>query len=181
MSTAIPGAGSSGVLSIRETAWILGVDRAEVYRLIRVGVLPTIRRRSRLVVPAHALARLLPAAGEREDVMNDEEIFEEVAARLDDLEGAPIVTLFDLVTREGACMWIDGGTEEPTWTGEEATDRELAATLCAGCLVADECLELEFRTAGLTTLGVWGALSEEDRRAAYLAWVQRRKGRGESR
>jgi hypothetical protein len=64
MSTAIPGAGSSGVFSIRETAWVLGVDRSEVSRLIRVGVLPTIRRRSRLVVPAHALARLLPAPDE---------------------------------------------------------------------------------------------------------------------
>ena len=140
MNTAIPGAGSSGVLSIREAAWVLGVDRSEICRLIRVGVLPTIRRRSRLVVPAHASASpLLPASGERESATNDEEIFEEVAARLDDLEGAPIVTLFDLVTREGPCMWIDGGTEEPTWTGEKATDRELAATLCAGCLVADEC------------------------------------------
>jgi hypothetical protein len=65
MSTAaIPGAGSPGVISIRETAWILGVDRSEVSRLIRLGVLPTIRRRSRLVVPAHALVRLLPAPGE---------------------------------------------------------------------------------------------------------------------
>jgi hypothetical protein len=64
MSTAMPGAGSSGVLSIRETAWILAVGKPEVSRLIRVGVLPTMRRRSRLVVPAHALARLLPAPGE---------------------------------------------------------------------------------------------------------------------
>ena len=64
MSTAIPRAGSSGVFSIQETAWVLGVDRSEVFRLIRVGVLPTTRRRSRLVVPAHALARLLPAPGE---------------------------------------------------------------------------------------------------------------------
>lgn len=46
------------------TAWILGVDRSEVFRLIRVGVLPTIRHRSRLVVPAYALARLLPAPRE---------------------------------------------------------------------------------------------------------------------
>jgi hypothetical protein len=64
MSTDIPGAGSSGVFSIRETAWILGVNKSEVSRLIRMGVLPTIRRRSRLVVPTHALARLLPAPGE---------------------------------------------------------------------------------------------------------------------
>jgi WhiB family transcriptional regulator, redox-sensing transcriptional regulator len=109
--------------------------------------------------------------------MNDEEIFEQVAARLDDLEGAPIVTLSELVTREGACMSIPLSTEEPTWMGEKATDRELAAHLCAGCPVPDECLELEFRTAGFTTLGVWGALAEDDRRAAYLAWLQRRKNR----
>lgn len=108
--------------------------------------------------------------------MNDEEIFEEVAARLDDLEGAPIVTLSDLVMREGACMWINLGTEEPTWMGDEATDRELAANICAGCSVPDECLELEFRTAGFTTLGVWGALAEDDRRATYLVWLQRRDG-----
>lgn len=108
--------------------------------------------------------------------MNDEEFFEEVAARLDDLEGAPIVTLSDLVTREGACMWIDVGTEKPTWMDDKTTDRELAANICAGCPVADECLELEFRTAGFTTLGVWGALAENDRRAAYLAWLQRRDG-----
>lgn len=116
--------------------------------------------------------------------MTDEEIFEEIAARLDDLEGTPIVTLSDLVTREGACMWLDGDIEEPTWMGDKATDRELAATICAGCPVPDECLELEFRTVGITTLGVWGALAEEDRRAAYLAWLQRRQENrdgGESR
>ncbi len=64
MGTAIPDTGPSGVFSIRETAWILGVDTSEVCRLIRVGVLPTVRRRSRLVVPAHALARLLRSSGE---------------------------------------------------------------------------------------------------------------------
>jgi hypothetical protein len=65
MSTAaIAGAGSPGVFSIREAAWILGVDRSEVSRLIRLGVLPTIRRRSRLVVPGHALVRLLHVPGQ---------------------------------------------------------------------------------------------------------------------
>jgi WhiB family redox-sensing transcriptional regulator len=121
-----------------------------------------------LVIPAHAAARLLPAPGE-------EEVFEEVAARLDDLQGAPIETLFDVVTRDGACMSIDVGTEEPTCTGNTATDREFAAVICGGCPVADECLELEFRTAGFTTLGVWGALSEDDRRTVYLICLQRRE------
>jgi WhiB family redox-sensing transcriptional regulator len=108
--------------------------------------------------------------------MSDEEFFEEVTARLDDLEAVPTHTLFDLVTCEGVCMWIGLSTEEPTWTGDKATDRELAANICAGCPVADECLELEFRSTGLTTLGVWGALAEDDRRATYLAWLQRREG-----
>jgi WhiB family redox-sensing transcriptional regulator len=106
--------------------------------------------------------------------MNDEEFFEEVTARLDDLEGSPTESLFDLVTREGACMWVDLSIEEPTWTGDKTTDRELAANICGGCTVADECLELEFRSTGFTTLGVWGALAEDDRRAIYLAWLQRR-------
>jgi hypothetical protein len=64
MSTVFSGTGSSGVFSIRETAWILGVERSQVCRLIRVGALPTIRHRSRLVVPAHALARLLSTSGQ---------------------------------------------------------------------------------------------------------------------
>lgn len=47
--------------SPREAAWILGVDRSKVNRAIRTGALPTVRRRSRLVVPAWALHRLLSA------------------------------------------------------------------------------------------------------------------------
>lgn len=55
---------STGVFSIREVAWILGVDESEVCRLIRVSVLPKVRRHGRTVVPAHAVTRLLPAPGE---------------------------------------------------------------------------------------------------------------------
>jgi WhiB family redox-sensing transcriptional regulator len=108
--------------------------------------------------------------------MNNEEFFEEVAARLDHLEGVPIDQLCDLVRREGACMWIDVGAAQPMWTGDKMTDRKLAAIICAGCPVADECLEQEFRTVGPTSLAVWGALAEDDRQAAYLAWLQRRQG-----
>jgi WhiB family redox-sensing transcriptional regulator len=39
--------------------------------------------------------------------------------------------------------------------------------------VRDECLELELRTAGADTVGVWGALPEQDRRALYPHWRQR--------
>ena len=54
-------AGASALLSVPEVAWLLGVDNSRVCRLIRVGSLPVVRRRSRVLVPAHVLAHL--AAG----------------------------------------------------------------------------------------------------------------------
>lgn len=54
------------LLSIPEVAWLLGVNASHVCRLIRVGVLPIERRRSRVLVPAHTLAHL--ADGTREGV-----------------------------------------------------------------------------------------------------------------
>ena len=48
--------------SVRDAAWILGVDQPTVSRMIRTNVLPTVRRRSRLVVPASALRRMLGGA-----------------------------------------------------------------------------------------------------------------------
>ncbi len=49
---------SSVLLSIPEVAWLLGVDNSRVCRAIRTGVLPVVRRRGRVLVPAHALAHL---------------------------------------------------------------------------------------------------------------------------
>ena len=62
MSTTLPRAGRSGFLTINEAAWILGVDSSNICRAIRAGVLPAVRRRSQLVVPASALQRLLGGA-----------------------------------------------------------------------------------------------------------------------
>ncbi len=45
--------------SIRESAWILGVERSTLSRAIRLGLLRTERRRGHHLVPAHELARLL--------------------------------------------------------------------------------------------------------------------------
>jgi hypothetical protein len=47
-----------GLLSISEAAWILGVNDSRVCRAIRLGLLPVVRRRGRLLIPAHALAHL---------------------------------------------------------------------------------------------------------------------------
>jgi hypothetical protein len=49
---------SSILLSIPEVAWILGVDNSLVCRAIRIGLLPVVRRRGRVLVPAHALVHL---------------------------------------------------------------------------------------------------------------------------
>jgi hypothetical protein len=51
-------AGTPALLSIPEVAWLLGVNHSRVCQLIRIGLLPIVRRRSRVLVPAHALAHL---------------------------------------------------------------------------------------------------------------------------
>jgi hypothetical protein len=59
MKTTMRNADDPAFYSVADAAWILGVDRDQIHRAIRVGVLPTVRRRSRLVVPAAALRRVL--------------------------------------------------------------------------------------------------------------------------
>jgi WhiB family redox-sensing transcriptional regulator len=94
-----------------------------------------------------------------------------LAGRLDRLRWVPRAVLAEIVLRDGSCMWVFTD-DEPPWRDEHLTDGELAARLCAGCPVQDECLELELRTAGAHTLGVWGALFEDDRRTLHLHWLR---------
>jgi len=64
MSTRMP---NSDYYSVDEAAWLLGVHPSTISRAIRTGAITAVRRRSRLVVPAYVLQRLLdePAGGER--------------------------------------------------------------------------------------------------------------------
>ena len=91
--------------------------------------------------------------------MTDELWLIDMARRLDGLRAVPSAVLAERVERDGKCLW-EFTDDEPQWTDEHLTDRELAERLCAGCPVEDECLELELRTAGAHTVGVWGALAE---------------------
>jgi excisionase family DNA binding protein len=52
-------AGRPAYYTVREAAWILGVQPSTVSRAIRLGRLPAVRRHGRLVVPTSALAWLL--------------------------------------------------------------------------------------------------------------------------
>ncbi len=101
--------------------------------------------------------------------------FEATAARLDRLRDVPEAVLTVVVVREGLPFWLLWPSEEPDWEDCAPSDRRLAARLCEGCPVIDECLELDLRTAGADTTGVWGALPEDDRRALHRIWQQRRR------
>jgi WhiB family transcriptional regulator, redox-sensing transcriptional regulator len=111
---------------------------------------------------------------------HDNERLNAIAARLDRLRNVPTDVLATLVTRDGLCMWayteLDPAEE---LTGSDTPDRELAARYCAGCPVQDECLEWELRIHGPDTVGIWGAMPEDDRRALYPIWRARGKRPGE--
>jgi WhiB family redox-sensing transcriptional regulator len=92
---------------------------------------------------------------------------------LDRLKHVPTEVLSEIFHRDGLCLWLITEGDPPELTGEDTPDREMAARLCAGCPVQAECLELELRTAGPNTVGVWGALPQQDRRALYPLWRAR--------
>lgn len=94
--------------------------------------------------------------------------YDAIAARLDRWRQVPTEVLTSVVESHGLCLWGLWPAQEPDWT----SDRELAARLCAGCPVIDQCLELDLRTAGVSTTGVWGAMPDDDRRALHRVWQQ---------
>lgn len=98
-----------------------------------------------------------------------------IAAQLDQLRKVPTEVLTTVVVRRGLCLWGLWPAHEPDWDNCAPSDRALAERLCEGCPVIDQCLELELRTAGASTTGVWGALPEDDRRALHPVWQRRRQ------
>jgi WhiB family redox-sensing transcriptional regulator len=99
--------------------------------------------------------------------------YDAMAAGLDWWRAVPTELLSDVVMRRGLCLWGLWPAHEPDWT----SDRELATQLCAGCPVIDQCLELDLRTAGASTTGVWGAMCDDDRRALHRVWQRHRQHR----
>ncbi|MFF4599446.1 helix-turn-helix domain-containing protein [Amycolatopsis sp. NPDC001319] len=59
MQNHIPNAGGPAFYSTTDAAWILAVDLNAIHRAIRVGEIRTVQRRSRLVIPAAELRRVL--------------------------------------------------------------------------------------------------------------------------
>jgi WhiB family transcriptional regulator, redox-sensing transcriptional regulator len=90
------------------------------------------------------------------------------------LRSVPDDVLTNLVTRDGACMDVRADGQPPRWLHGNGADRELAARLCQGCPVPLPCLEQELRLSGEHTVGVWGALDEDTRRALFPRWSRQR-------
>lgn len=64
MDTAMPNAGRPAFYTVKEAARILRVDAATLYRAIRDDAFPAVRVRTRYVVPAAALDKLITEAAE---------------------------------------------------------------------------------------------------------------------
>ena len=64
MSTAMPNAGRPAFYTVKEAARILRVVPATLYRAIRDDAFPAVRVRTRYVVPAAALDKLIAEAAE---------------------------------------------------------------------------------------------------------------------
>ncbi|OXM59640.1 WhiB family transcriptional regulator [Amycolatopsis vastitatis] len=97
-------------------------------------------------------------------------------ARLRRYAPVPVDVLAEIVSRDGLCFWAFDRADMSATPGQDLPDRELAVGMCAGCPVTDQCLELDLRTAGPATIGVWGALPENDRRALHPVWLRHRGG-----
>jgi WhiB family redox-sensing transcriptional regulator len=100
----------------------------------------------------------------------DEGVLAGIAQRLARLRSVPTGVLAEIVADRGACMEVSADDGPPRWLHEAGSDRELASRLCEGCPVQQECLELELRMFGDQTVGVWGALGEDNRRALVPHW-----------
>ena len=99
-----------------------------------------------------------------------EGVLTRLAQGLAHLRRVPSGVLAQKVTDGGACIQVSTDDGPPHWLHQADSDRELAARLCQGCPVQRECLELELRVVGDQTVGVWGGLGEDDRRALVPHW-----------
>jgi len=70
MGTSVPGAGRPAFYTVKETAEILRVDAATLYRAIREDAFPAVRLRTRYVIPAAALDALIAEVAESGGVVD---------------------------------------------------------------------------------------------------------------
>ncbi|WP_169739572.1 helix-turn-helix domain-containing protein [Amycolatopsis taiwanensis] len=64
MSTSMSKNRRPAYYTVRETAWILGIEQSRVSRAIRLGELRAVARNGRVLVSGNVLARLLGEPGD---------------------------------------------------------------------------------------------------------------------
>ena len=57
--------------TVEQAAKIMGISRSTAYECVRLGTLPSLRFRRRIVIPANAIERLLDAAGPVADAVSE--------------------------------------------------------------------------------------------------------------
>jgi WhiB family redox-sensing transcriptional regulator len=108
-------------------------------------------------------------------VADAEERLTGAAERLEWVRPASDDALGAAIVRAGSCMDTLPNGDRPGWLFDSETDPGVAARVCAGCPVQDECLELELRLFGAQKLGMWGVLGEGNRRALHPIWAHLRE------
>lgn len=96
----------------------------------------------------------------------------DLAARLDRLRrlrDVPDADLAAIVARDGLIRRPLDPADLRAAEQSDDPDRDLAARMCAGCPVLDECLELDLRWMADRTIGVFAGLTQDDRRAIHAA------------
>ena len=178
------------LLSVRDAAWALGVDRSAVCRAIRRGVLPLVRRRGRTVVPAAAVTRLLchadtprrarqgrrrcrsPADG---SAARHEGPRRQLVGRDREPVGASAAGAQRRARRDrgpGRRLHAD---QQPT-TGRRAGSTRTAPTAswplgsARDARSSSNAWNWSCGCSASQTVGVWGALGEDDRRALVPHW-----------
>ncbi len=155
--------------SISEVATILGISASRVARDVRFGTIRSERRRGSLVVTEREVMRLLDGTGvvQRSKKWShvDNSSYVDTLNPVLRYRDVPTDVLVDIV-RDGCA---DPRVSDTAPLGE--TDAEIAAQTCESCRAPYACLALEFRVEGRATVGVWGGLPEDERRALFAAWA----------
>lgn len=101
-----------------------------------------------------------------------------IAEHLDYLRDVTDDALGRSVIGAGLCVDETADPDQPGWPLDDTVNDAVVVLICAGCPVADQCLELELRLFGAERHGLWGSLGEDGRRALHPMWAARR-GRAE--
>ena len=154
--------------TIRQVAGILGLSPGRAARAVRLGIIRSEMQRGRLIVREREIARLLDGGDDLVSSRVADETVEQLTAALARYRDVPTDVLESIVNETCSSPLLDD-TPPDSWS-----DEEVARQVCSRCDAPYACVELQFRLDGAATPGVWGGLSEDERRELFAAWADDR-------